>query len=508
MINIVTKSSKETTGGLINVGGGDEEKGFGALRYGGKFGNNAYYRVYAKYSTRDDAVFPSGVRGWDEWDISQGGFRSDWDISDNNTLTLHGDIYNGHDGTSLASKTTAIPETVKGTTDVAGGNIIARWNHTFSETSNTVTQLYYDRAERRDELRQIVNTVDLDIHHQFALGQRQRFILGGGYRIVDNELDNNDDFFIEFEPEIRSDNLFNVFAQDEIELVADRLRLTLGSKFEMNDYTGFELQPNARILWTPNEQHTFWAAVSRAVRTPSRLENDINLDLHVNENPSIHIHQHGNRDFMSENLIANEIGYRTQPFRNLSFDVALFYNVYDDLYTLEQSSPSFRATPDPQLIFAQRADNNMDGETYGVEIAVNYQATDTLRIFAGYTYLQMELHPGALSVSPFASGSNESPNQLEGDNPHHQFQLRSYLNLPFNLEFDASLYYVDSLPSQDVSSYLRLDSRLGWKPSEKLEMSIVFQNLLDPDHQEFGSVYGKDATEVERGVYGQITLKW
>ncbi len=505
VINIINKGAKDTQGGIIVAGAGDEERGFGAIRYGGELGANAHYRVYAKYFNRDDFAAPSGGRAWDEWEMPQGGGRIDWRMSDKNLFTFQGDVYNGHEGTTLTSVATDPPQNVVRTTEIAGGNAIARWNHAFSDDSDITSQLYYNRTERKDEIKHVVNTFDLDLHHRFAIGNRQDITWGIGYRFTDSELDGYS--FATFGPEYRSDNLFSLFAQDEIDLVANRLTLTLGSKFEQNDYTGFEIQPSSRLLWSISEQHTIWASVSRAVRSPSRFENDIRLDITANAEPSVSIDQRGSRDFESENLIASEIGYRAHPFSRLSIDISIFYNIYDDLFTFEQGDPTVDTVPPLQITIPTHSDNNMDGETYGAEVFVNYQATDAWRIFAGYTYLQMQLHPGAASINPF-SASSDSADTLEGDSPHNQFHLRSYLNLPFNLEFDASLYYVDSLPNQDISSYFRLDTRLGWKPVENLEMSIVFQNLLDSEHQEFGSVFGREATEVERSVYGQITLKW
>jgi len=507
VINIITKNAKDTRGGLVTAGGGDEENGFGAIRYGEKIGEDAYARVYTKYFTRDGFNGASDVRENDDWDAIRGGFRVDWDTSSENLLTFQGDIYNGHVDTQYTSVATAPPLTSDESAEISGGNVLTRWKHTISDTSEIITQFYYDHTKRFGfDTRQVLSTYDIDFFHRFELYSQQEIMWGLGYRFINDRM-KEANTILDFDNERRSNNLFSAFVQDQITIAPNRLKLTFGSKFEQNDFTGFEVQPSARLLWTPNDKHAAWAAVSRAIRSSSRLENALQVNVVASEEPSVLIQTNKNRDFKSENLLAYEIGYRVSPIDRLSLDFAAYYNIYDDLLTVEPGDPIVDLDSPQQLTLPSEIDNNMDGETYGVEIAVNYQATDYLKLFAGYTYLQMELHSGSSSIDYF-SVVGESANSSEGNSPHHQFQLRSYLNLPHNLEFDTSLYYVDSLPNQDVDSYFRLDSRIGWSPGENLDVSLVFQNLLDPEHQEFGSELGNEATEVERSVYGQITWRW
>ena len=499
VINIITKSAEDTQGGFLIAGGGTEERGFGGFRYGSKLGNDIYYRIYSKYFDHDDFVSLSDDRAADEWDMLSAGFRIDWNLSDSNALMLNGDIYEGHKGQTI-SLSGANP--YKDTTDLGGGHFMARWKHTFSEVSDMTTQFYFDRTERDGSFqKQIYNTVDIDLNHRFAFGNRQEILWGLGYRFIGDEIDDIT-FSSIFDQGTRSNHIFSAFLQDEITLLPDRFRLTIGSKLEYNDYTGFEVQPSARLLWTPNERHTVWAAISRAVVTPSRDENDIRVNINIPGTyggPNILISIFGNMDFESQNLLAYEIGYRTQMFDQIFLDIAAFYNLYDNLQTVEPGEPLFNPFPQPgQLFLPQQLNNKMDGETYGVEIAANYQMTDYLRLAAGYTYLQEDFELDS------SSGDTISIFK-ERNNPHHQFQFRSRLDLPHNLEFDTSLYYVDSLRNQDVSSYIRLDSRFGWHPTENVELSISLQNLLDPDHKEFGSLDGINATQVQRSIYGQIT---
>ena len=502
VVNIITKNAKDSQGVFFIAGAGDEEKAFGAIRYGSKFSDNIYYRVYAKYFNRDDSEFDSGNRANDEWDQIRGGFRIDWIMTHENSLTVQGDIYNGNDKQTVRlGDNPSIPK--KDSADVAGGNIIAHWKHTFSDTSDISLQLYYDRTERDEAtIDQVHNTIDMDLFHRFTLGQKNEIIWGLGYRFIGDDIDEND-LTVVIKPDTRSNHIFSTFVQDEISFIPDKLKFTIGVKVEVNEYTGFEIQPTARLLWTVNDKNTFWAAVSRAIRSPSRSDNDIRVSskFMLGDRASISFGSLGNRDLESENLIANEIGYRVLPHEKISFDITAFYNIYDDLLISEPNISGFTRGQPSQLILSAELDNKIDGETYGVEVSTNYQATDYWRLFAGYTYLQIELHP---EVTEFGSLF------VENNNPHHQFQLRSYMDLPKGFEFDTALYYVESISNGDASSYFRLDSRVGWQINEIIDMSLVFQNLLDTDHQEFGNLVtgGLDSNETERSIFGQISLRY
>jgi iron complex outermembrane recepter protein len=494
IINIITKKAEDTQGILVTAGAGNEDKGIAGVRFGGKIGENTHYRLNTKYFNRDDFVTPSEDRADDEWDFLRGGFRIDWQRSDENLLTLQGDLYNGDSG-QTASFSTFPTTTFRDTAEMAGGNILARWTHTYSDTSNMTAQLYYDRTERdAAELEQYHDTIDFEFFHKFSFGERQKLTWGIGYRFIGDDIDNVNGSTSTFDTEIRSSHIFSTFVQNEITLVPERLTLTLGTKLEQNSYTGFEHQPSGRLAWTPHKNHTVWAAVSRAVRTPSRFENDGTIS--ITPSAAVSNTLSGDRDFDSENLLAYEIGYRVLPIENLSFDIAAFYNVYEELETNETRStvPGF---PVVNSIFI---DNEMDGETYGVEAFANYQVTDWWRVSAGYSYLQIQ-------VDKNSSSNDSGAEDEEGDSPHHQFQARSHINLPYGLEFDTAAYYVDNLPLKYVSSYIRLDTRVGWHVNDNLEVSVGLQNLLDPEHEEFHADTGSEATEIERSIFGQITWR-
>jgi iron complex outermembrane recepter protein len=506
VINIITKSAKDTQGALISGGGGDQENGFGVIRYGGKINENAFYRVYAKYFNRDDFPDSLGRDGADEWAVMRGGFRTDWELSPQNTMTFQGDIYNGQVGQRLVLPTTARPPIVpfnplyylmeaQGLSDVSGGNLLGSWKHSFSDSADLNVQLYYDRTERRDQVhREIRDTYDLDGVQHFTWGDRQEFVAGVGYRYTEDHLSDGKagTGTIVFNPLSRGDQLFSTFIQDEITLIERRLRLTVGSKLEHNDYTGWEVQPSTRLLWTPNEKNSLWGAVSRAVRTPSRFEHDIRAHFSViPTGPAsvTYLDLLGNPSYHSERLIAYEIGYRVHPLEHASFDLALFYNDYDDLRTIEGAPGGLVPL------------NNMRGETYGAEFSANFTITKDWKLSAGYTALKMQLHQNSPAAIP---GSENA----EGDSPQNQLHLRSFLDLPYHLQFDNMVYYVDKLANRGVPSYVRWDVRLGWRPTPNFELSLNVQNLLDDRHPEFGPNYLVSPTEIERSIYAKATWRF
>ncbi len=513
VINIITKNAAETAGGLISAGGGTEERYFGGMRYGWDLGNNAYLRVYGKHFNRDGFVDAQGQDTADGWYQSRGGFRLDWEKSERDSFTVQGDIYSGKIGGTLLIPTPNPPYGVSssGKTSVSGGNVLALWRRNVSEMSDTTLQIYYDRTKRSDEIiEERRYTIDIDFQHHLIIGERNEVIWGLGYRYTKDDF--KGDIIVSLDPPEKGVNLFSAFIQDEITLIKDRLRLTVGSKFEHNDFTGFEVQPTGRILWSPRDGHRVWAAVSRAVRTPSRAEDDAivrSLAIPPNSglNPSpfpVFVEFRGSKDFESETLIAYEAGYRVQPDDRLSVDLAVFYNKYDKLRTADNPGVSVRLSPPPARVnVSAEADNKAKGETYGAELAVDWQALPWWRLKAAYTYLQVQIHK--------VDGSGDvTAEATEGDVPHNQFSLRSLMKLGKSVEFDAWFRYVDNLPGSGIKSYVTCDARLAWKPLRDLEIALVGQNLLDNHHPEQGlePLFSNQSTEVPRGIYGKVTWKF
>jgi iron complex outermembrane receptor protein len=388
---------------------------------------------------------------------------------------------------------------------VHGGNLLGRWTRTFSDTSELKVQLYYDRTERDQILfKEQRDTFDASVQHQFALGNRNEIVWGLGYHITADREQNN--LTLAFNPEKRSVNLFSTFVQDELALLKDDegtnvLALTLGSKFEHNDFTGFEVQPGARLAWTPWERHSFWASASRAVRTPSRAEDDIIL---TQSTPFGPVTDYGSRHFESEELMAYELGYRARPLDSFSLDIATFYNEYDHLRSIE-AGPS-PTQPVVLPTFPLHAGNNLYGETYGVEASATWQVSThemfRWRLQPAYTFLQMQLHTRRRSTDTTSETD-------EGKNPHHQVSLRSSMDFPHGVALDLIGRYVDNLPAIHVPAYFSMDARLAWQINPHLEIAIVGQNLVESHHAEFApSFIASQPSEIPRSVYGKITWRF
>ncbi|HUR44263.1 MAG TPA: TonB-dependent receptor [Candidatus Saccharimonadales bacterium] len=504
VINITTKKAKDTQGLLVTAGGGNEERGFGTVRYGGKLGEHAFYRVYAKYLNRDDSALPGGDDANDRWSMWRGGFRLDWEPIEKNLFTLQGDVYKGdlNQTVTVPSLTAPYSESLTDKVKVAGGNLLGRWNHKFAENSELALKLYYDRTERDrvvfDERR---DTFDFDLQHRFQLGDRNDIVVGVGYNLTADKLNNT--FAVAFNPTRRTSSLYSGFVQDEIDILRDRLRLTLGTKVEHNDYTGWEVQPNARLSLNITKKQTAWFAASRAISTPSRAEDDIRINRLVyppgvfGPDPAL-VSQFGSRAMDSKELIAFELGYRIQPHERVTLDLATFYNIYDRQRSLEPGLPQ---PEDGHLLIPFTIGNMINGEVYGAELASSFQPASWWRLRVNYTIWSLQLHKKPGSNDPLLEGA-------ENDSPNHQIGVRSLMDLGNNVELDLGFRYVDSLPNRGVPSYEAFDARVGWRPSPHWEFSVAAQNAFGR-HKEFAPSYIQtQTTEVETSVFGKITVRF
>ncbi len=495
VINIITKSAAETQGSLVSVGSGSIERYFTQARIGGTLGENTHYRVYAKYFTREDLADEPGGAANDDWSMTRGGFRMDWDAQTGDSLTFQGDYYGGEENEVLLGG-------FSGGEKVSGGNLLTRWDHEFEDGSAAHLQVYYDNVQRKVEniIRADRDTVDIELQHRFSPRADHTVVVGAGYRVTIDDLSSGG---VSFSPESRTDHLVSGFIQDEVAVIEDWLTLTVGSKFEHNDYSGWEFQPSGRALLTPHDRHSLWAAISRAVRTPSRADNDVAFITPSTVSPGTFDVFSGNRSLRSDDLLAYELGYRGQLLDSFSLDLAAYYNDYDDLRSTDVTSPVPVVCPPPlpavpicnTLLFG----NNLDAAAWGFEADGTWTATSFWQISGGYTYRRIQVDRSS-STDVTAAG-------LEGDTPRHQFHLLSRLNLPHDLEFDTSLYFVDALNSQPVRDYTRVDLRLGWQPTQNLELSLVGQNLLESRHEEFESGLFSMRSRIPRSVYGMVTYR-
>ncbi len=511
VINIITKHSEKTHGLLAKGGYGSEEKGFGAIRYGSPVGQNANYRAYVKYFNRDGFDALDGGEAADDWNAFRGGFRYDGRFGPKDILTIQGDAYSGTEGQTNSSFDIFPPDYRRiedEDTKFSGGNLLLRWERSLSNSSDLALQTYYDRTERNEVavLKESRDTFDFDFQHRFVLGQRQEIVWGLGYRITWDDIDPNepsvstDDFY-------QTDHTTSLFVQDDITLKADLLHLILGSKVEHNDYTGFEVQPNARLIWTPNEKHSVWAAASWAVRTPSRAEEDAALVVNVVPPnmvdtflPTV-ITSDGSHDFDSEELLAWELGYRFMAENGFSVDLAAFLNIYDNLRSTEPQALDLSPLP-LHVTLPTLFDNGLKAKTWGFEAVVDWRVQEWWRLQAAYSFLQMDVD---VESGSFDIGSTY---MMEGTSPEHQLSFRSSMDLPRDISLDFWLRYVDELENLDVDDYLTLDIRLGWQPRPGLELALVGQNLLQDSHQEYVPEFQTLPTEVPRGFYGQVTWNY
>jgi iron complex outermembrane receptor protein len=469
VINVITKDAAETEGGLALAGAGAALPGFGGVRYGGNLGGDVAYRVYGTVLASGSLAFGSGAAADDQLRIGQGGFRMDGALSPADSFGLQGDVYSGSAGQATG-----------GDQDLSGFNLLGRWLRRFSATSDLRLQLYVDETHRRvpaifEESR---TTFDLDLQHHWKAGAAHDVVWGVGYRTSRDSV--ADSPTLSWVPDRRTLDLVNLFAQDEIAL-RDRLHLTVGSKLEYNTFTHYEFEPSVRLAWTPSDRRTLWAAFSRAVRIPAQIDEDIRAT------PGSVLVLQGSHDFLSEELLAYELGYRLQPRNGLSLDLAGFYNRYDRLRSEE---------PAPGGGLPITLANLLHGSTFGGEATVHYQMTSWWRWTGSYTTVHKDLRLGAGSHDPTGGAP-------EGDDPTYQASLRASLDLPRQVELDGWLRRVDSLPAPVVPAYTEADLRLGWRPAAKLELSLVGRNLLHAHHPEFGAP-SPLREEVRRTIYGKV----
>lgn len=504
IINIITKSSKDTMG-LFGQAGVGSERAFSGGRIGGQIGQ-LHWRAYGKWFDRDKGFSP-GFPATDQWHVARGGFRMDWTPNDSDTVTVQGDYYDGDAAQNQFTPTTVAPFFTVGPENqiIKGGNYLWRWSRKVDDETDWSLQFYYDRTERHlvpNGFREDRDTIDIDFQNRFQFGPSQSIVYGFGYR---NSRDNirNDGFALRYFPPTRSDDTFSTFVQDEINLIDDLMKLTIGSKFSWNNYTNFEYQPSIRFLLTPSERKTIWASVSRAVRVPSRTSANIHLITPPSSVPAFptFFNPRGNPNVVSEELLAWEAGIRSAPIDHFFWDLAVFYNHYENIQSLQTGTPGF----DPisgLVVVPFHFNNELDGKSIGFELASNIELQENWSVRGGYNFLRLFMDPSPLAFADAGAA--------EGQNPRNSFFMHSSLDIGNHWEWDVMGRYSDYLPAESIPSYFQLDTRIAWNPTEHFEFAVVGRNLLDNSQPEFGSdVYtGVIATEVRREVFGVITCRY
>jgi iron complex outermembrane recepter protein len=495
VINIITKDSKDTVGTFVSGGYGTEDRGFGEFRYGAQTGESGFMRGYFKYHNTDNLD-----HGFDAWDFMQGGLRGDWTFGPTK-LSLSADAYHGNERQEqVTARLPAVPftgpviATNRESYLVDGQNVMVRMEHEIGYENSLQLQGYFDRYKRGETyFDSVQNTFDVDFQHRFPLPWRQNFTYGLGYRYLPDHLGNRDPGWINYSPTERHWQVFSGFVQDDLELIEDRVHLTLGTKLEHNDSTGFEYQPSVRLALTPNARHTLWGAVSRAVQVPGRNFDAIQSTvLPTLAAFPLSVVGAGSRNLKSTEMMGYELGHRWQPNRVFSVDSTVFYQHYDRLI---DGLPTVDLT---DATLRNSSINQGSADTYGFEFSSIWNVTDWWRLSGAYTWFKANFHDSTTSLFG------------EGSDPRNTGSLRASFDLPGGLELDVWARYVDQLPSFNVPSYTDLDLRLGWHATENLEFSVVGQNLLSPSRAEFSEEQFNTTLVnfVQRAVYAQVSLRF
>lgn len=495
VINIITKVASATKGTQISGLYGNEEQGILSARHGGDLGSAGNYRVYAKAFQRDSSQKPGGEDTYDEWKGFRTGFRADW----NDELTLQGDAYRVdtqqlRNHFSLIAPFAAIEEQ---TITYEGINILGRWTAKQDNGSQLTIQSYIDWTKRDEPINFIDDriTYDLEVQYNLALLEDHEITTGVGLRyLTDNEQGDNN---VSFSPQRRHNSLYSAFIQDKITLSPDSWFLTLGSKFEHNDFSGLETQPSARLLWHINDSQNAWASLSKAVRTPTPIEEDLTSTLATAN--GVRVAFVPNENFKSEDLTAYELGYRNQITSSLSVDLSTFYNDYQHLstITIQTPVPVNNNIDPPHLLIPVIFSNNMKGTSTGFESATNWNISKDLKVIATYTYLHMSLD----ALDPTQEGA-------EKIYPQHQAGIKLFWNINTHWTLDTSTTYVDDLTAFNIDDHVSLNINISAKINEHLRVNLIGQNLTDNSHREFGSSDDINSGEIERSIFGKLTWQF
>jgi iron complex outermembrane receptor protein len=493
VINIITKPASDTHGMAASIGAGNVNSGVAEARYGAA-ANGFDYRLSAKAFRRAAQSHPDDTP-WDEWWLGQVGFRSDWQGDNGSAFTLQGDVYRGSNGQRVSIGVFSPPsqQVLDDPLKVSGGHVNAGWRRATGPRGYLELHAYYDRtnfdgphfAEARD-------TIDVDFLHNVALSGRHNLSWGAGarwspgrFRQVIPTLD--------FTPRTQTATLLSAFVQDEIALVPNRVFATLGAKIERNHYTGAETQPTARLRWSPDPQQTLWGAVTRAVRTPSRIEADIRLTGFLLANPLAFSRVSGNPEIQAEGLVGYELGYRRLIASTFHVDIAAFHNDYDRLV----SNSLTVVPPPPYILLDFPFANGIEGSADGGELALDWSAAPWWRLRGAYSRVSVNLRnkPGDIDVT--------AVDRYEGSAPANQVHLQSSLNLPHGVQLDQTYRYAGALRTRGVDAYHTGDIRLGWRASPEIELSIAGRDLFSPRHVEFPQSPGPNVG-MRRSIFASV----
>ena len=497
IVSIVTKAARETQGPLVAAAVGSEDRFQGTARYGGSLGDNGFLRGYVTGFDRA-SQFNTGEIDYDSWRMVQSGFRLDSELGESRRLTLQGDAYTSRVG-HFVRATSLTPPFLDVRADevpLRGANLLGRLAGPVGDRFDVQLQTWYDWTDREEyPVSETRETFDVDLQLRHDLGTHD-LAWGLGYRYSTDEIATVPTTSLPS----GSEALVSGFVQDEIALASDRLRLTLGAKLEHNRYSGLEIQPSARAVWLVNPSNSWWAAVTRAVRRPSRVERSYATTSILDPTGPAFVRLLPNPDFEPERLLAYETGYRMRPSERTYFTLSAFYNQWDELLSTELGEV-FQEAPPPRTIYPVSFENGIDGTTFGVEVTADVRPLPRWRWIATYSLLRVEMtpEPGSTDIT--------QESRYEGGSPRHQVRMRNSLDLPGGISLDWHLRYVSELPDVDIPEYATSDVRLAWLLTEGLELEAVGRNLHDAHHPEWPGESGGANVEIERSLYVGFTWR-
>jgi iron complex outermembrane receptor protein len=520
IINVITRDTNKTQGGVVSFASGNELKGLAELRYGGELSEKASYRVYAKARDIDDGLSTERVQQENGGKYLQLGFRADWQRTDNQWFTFLGDTYKNE--TSQVHNIPNVPSfdgvfgITEGDVKNKGAKLGIRWSQLTglnSEFTVNVNYDYYDREEFKFSEKR--DTLDLDFQHKMSPLNNHELVWGGGYRTSDNELISG--FLLSVDEPNETTTTWNLFIQDEINLPSLDLSVTLGTKIEGNSYSGNEIQPSLRGSWIPNERFTLWAAASRATRTPSRGETSFTINANAYPgfafDPSIPlstlVRVYGQESFGAEQVDAYESGLRWIPTDKWAFDLSLYYNNYTGLRSYTMGTPSMQIIDaQPFMVIPLLLDNNIKGRSKGGELLVTWQASPKTKFSLSYSLLDDDL-----TDTQYNNFSDSLTSLVEDRTPRNQASLWGSFDLGPKVELDIRLFYVDKRPYEypqleSVDSNFNADFRLAWYPNDTVELSLAGRNLFYSSRQEFVIETWPEPSQIERSLFAKIKFAW
>jgi iron complex outermembrane receptor protein len=505
VINVITKVAGETTGAFAEAGAEGMDGGFVGTRYGGGIGTVGEYRVYAKYFNRS---YEAGARtGPEQWKQARGGFRVDWRTGIRDTLSVQGSGYsgssvlNGRDVSLVAPFSSVIAHA--GSVD--GGNLQAQWARRYSDRADVKVRADVDRTSRGSpDFAERRTTATVDLEHHVRPSGRHDVVWGAAYAKSADRL--NGSFRLAFAPAEDSFVVASGFLQDDITLLPNRLRVVAGTKILHNSYTAWEQQPNARVLWTPNQDRTLWFAVSRAVRLPTRVEEGVRLNISAQATatpPGVAVTRvQGSPGGGAEHATAYELGFRMQVIAPWFVDLAVYRNSYSRLnFSVPGDAPFLETSPPPAHIVQPIGYSNTGaGHAEGAELFTRWQGSGPWRVTANYAWARMD-------VTPLNSlNANVNP----GLNPTHRARIQAAFDLPYRLQWDIGASHSSRLRATDVPAYTQIDTRLAWRPRTFVEIDLVAQHLLDAGHIEWipvggGALY--ESVQIPRSIVARVTWR-